>query len=162
MTQDLYIIEAKSDLLNTDDCIVKIGISSHAINRKKDIQVGSFCDLKIIYRTRVKGNARTVEANAHEMLNQYKLKGEWFKIPKQHLNQVKQMCNVLIEVEEKDVLNKQEEKKLQDCLKQKPTQRIYSSDPMPKWVKTYESTATTQKTQISRKRRRKRKRIKTN
>jgi hypothetical protein len=161
MTQDLYIIEAKSDLLNTDDCIVKIGISSHAINRKKDIQVGSFCDLKIIYRTRVKGNARTVEANAHEMLNQYKLKGEWFKIPKQHLRQVKQMCDVLIEVEQKDKIEKQTKRAL--LIKEKPnkTEENYYGH-MPKLVKEYQSIATTEKPKSSPKRKRKRRRIKTN
>jgi hypothetical protein len=116
MTQDLYIIEAKSDLINTDDCIVKIGISANSKQRKKDLKTSTFCELKIIYSTKVAGDARTVEANAHQMLNQYRIRGEWFKIPKQHLKQVKQMCNVLIEVEEQDVLNKQEEEKLQDLV----------------------------------------------
>ena len=113
MTQDLYIIEAKSDLLNTDDCIVKIGISANTKQRKKDLKTSTFCELKIIYSTKVAGDARTVEANAHQMLNQYRIRGEWFKIPKQHLNQVKQMCNVLIEVEEHDVIDQQEEERLQ-------------------------------------------------
>ena len=48
MNREVYIIEAKSDLLNTDDCVVKIGSSSQPWKRKSGIQVGNFCDLEII------------------------------------------------------------------------------------------------------------------
>ena len=89
MSKEVYIIEAKSDLLNTDDCIVKIGISAEPYKRISDIQVGNFCDLELVWHTELYWCAASLlEKTIHDVLSIYKIRGEWFKISRINLERI--------------------------------------------------------------------------
>ena len=81
----LYFIGAWID----DNLIaVKIGISKDCEQRLKDLQSHTFADLSIIgcYTYSSVELARELEKEAHKVLKEYRIRGEWFKAESKVVN----------------------------------------------------------------------------
>jgi Meiotically up-regulated gene 113 len=69
--QDVYIIQCPETLR------IKIGISNNPHRRLAQIQTNYPCPLSIV-RIITTENARRLEASLHELLDEFRLQGEWF------------------------------------------------------------------------------------
>ena len=83
----VYVILQDLDLKLDDELIVKIGISNDVEGRLKSLQTGSAYKLHLIETFDAGVEALKHEAFIHELYNEYRKMGEWFKFNKKFFTQ---------------------------------------------------------------------------
>lgn len=75
----VYMLRAECDEFNIDGWIVKIGIAKNIGNRFSNIQSG--CPFKLYAHCAGKTySAEEYEAQLHDYLSEFRMRGEWFLI----------------------------------------------------------------------------------
>jgi hypothetical protein len=76
-------MEIKSKYIYILECtgLYKIGYASKVESRLHSMQSGNPYEIKHIFSRKV-WNPKDAESRLHKMLSEYKIKGEWFKLPK--------------------------------------------------------------------------------
>jgi hypothetical protein len=72
---------------------IKIGSSQHPKERLAELQVGSPVKLKLMGVVKCQSNnhARQVEKLAHKIFHAQRRRGEWFRLSRKHIEQMKSL-----------------------------------------------------------------------
>ena len=69
-------------VIGTDTGHLKIGITSNPVRRVNDLQIATPDKLDLLFFVRCKGVvAQDIERHTHNLLRNYRTKGEWFNVP---------------------------------------------------------------------------------
>ena len=77
--KSLYIVECEQPE-ESDDCLIKIGVSTNPSERIRGLQIGSPFELQFVYKTKDSPLACSLEKWLHRKMEEMCVRGEWFKL----------------------------------------------------------------------------------
>ena len=87
----LYVIGPKKNKSNRYPYKIGITHGTSVQDRLKGIQVSHWVELSVIYESDVMDNVRVIESKLHDLYKTRKVRGEWFRIKDEDINDIKKM-----------------------------------------------------------------------